>query len=304
MSVFNGSQYLAATIESILAQTEREFEFIIVDDGSTDDSPIVLRNYAMRDSRIRLITQDNRGLTAALNCGCDIADGEILVRQDVGDLSHPKRLQRQLQAFENEKIVAVGTGIRRIGPNDEPLGEHVRNSTPHEITLELINQGTGLVHPASAFRKSAFETVGGYRTEFRYAQDTDLWFRLAGIGLIWEIPETLFDLRIETTGISGQQISKQVELAEIARQCYQRRKRGEGESDLLERASQVSREERTESQRSRKMRDAKASYFIASLLLAQRDARCREYFRRSMCFPNHLVAPIARWMMSFVSCRG
>src|SRR5574341_134174 len=101
MSVYNGGQYLGECVESILNQIFRDFEFIIVDDGSTDDSWQILRHYAEQDERIVLLrNQPNRGVVQALNQGLDHAQAQIIARQDADDVSHPERFRRQIDFLD------------------------------------------------------------------------------------------------------------------------------------------------------------------------------------------------------------
>src|SRR5437660_12484792 len=122
MSVYTGAEGLAATLDSVLAQSERGFELIVVDDGSRDDAPKILAAYAARDPRIRVITQENQGLTRALMRGCDEARGAFIARQDNGDLWLPNRIERALAAFrERPERVLVGCETLFVGPGGEPL---------------------------------------------------------------------------------------------------------------------------------------------------------------------------------------
>src|SRR5215467_1447738 len=103
MSVYNGASHLVATLDSILSQEGVEFEFIVVNDGSTDNSGQILDEYAQRDSRLRVIQQDNTGLTRALIRGCDAARGEFIARQDAGDISLPGRLKSQVIVLRDQE---------------------------------------------------------------------------------------------------------------------------------------------------------------------------------------------------------
>src|SRR5450759_1549651 len=107
MSVYNGASHLAATLDSILSQEGVKFEFIVVNDGSSDKTGQILNDYAQRDSRVRIIHQENTGLTRALIRGCDAATGEFIARQDAGDASLPGRLARQLDVFRNNPHVVM-----------------------------------------------------------------------------------------------------------------------------------------------------------------------------------------------------
>lgn len=305
MSVYNGAEQLSETVESILQQTHSDFEFIIVNDGSADATPEILTEYQRRDPRIRIVNQPNQGLTMALNAGCRLARGAIIARQDIGDRSLPDRLQKQLAFLAAEKkVVAVGVGSQRIGPGGENLGKLSRTLNPEAVTSLLHQEGIGIMHASSAFRKHAFDRVGGYRPEFRYAQDTDLWYRMSETGLLAELPDVLFQVRIELSGISAQQIEKQIELARLAREGFERRKRNQPEDDLLLRAREVSQQGTLIAASAKKRQLANSAYFIGGLLMDRRDSRCRTYFRKSMTLNGPFCQAAAKYLLSFSRCRG
>src|SRR5688572_1551532 len=113
MSVYNGASYLPESVESILAQTFTDFEFIIIDDCSVDETPQILNTYAQGDSRIRIIRNpENKGLTASLNIGLAEAQGKYVARQDADDISLPQRFEKQIQSLEgNPKSVLASSNI-------------------------------------------------------------------------------------------------------------------------------------------------------------------------------------------------
>lgn len=122
MAVRNGEAVLPATLESVLAQTECDLEFIVINDGSTDGSGALLDQWAVTDQRLRVFHQENAGLTQALIRGCAAARGEFIARQDAGDLSLPGRLQRQVGILcADPACVAASCHSEFIGPKDEPL---------------------------------------------------------------------------------------------------------------------------------------------------------------------------------------
>src|SRR6516225_9750261 len=122
MSVYNGASDLAVSVDSILSQEGVEFEFIVVNDGSTDQSGQILNEYAQRDSRLRIIHQENAGLTRALIRGCQAVRGEFIARQDAGDISLPNRLQSQATLLrEHHNCVLVSCWTDMIGPKGEFL---------------------------------------------------------------------------------------------------------------------------------------------------------------------------------------
>jgi len=304
MSVYNGVAHLARTIDSILNQTLSDFEFIIVNDGSTDSSLSILKDYQARDQRIKVIDQQNEGLTKALNAGCSAARGEFIARQDVGDRSLPERLRKQSAILiSDSRIVAVGAGARRIGPDGEYLGDCARVEDPEAVTRQLLESGIGLLHAASIFRRTAFEQVGKYRSEFRYAQDTDLWYRLSTKGLLAEAPEILFEILIETAGISGSQTATQIRLSEIARESHQLRCNGISDAECMKEASLVSQRGSDQCLTAGKnQQSAQASYFIGSQLFQLRDNRCRKYLSSAICWRGPVLPAMIKFIASFALC--
>ena len=121
LPVYNSERVVAATLDSILAQTDADFELIVVDDGSTDRTPEILRGYAERDARIRVVTQANAGITRALIAGCAAARGRYIARHDAGDLSDPRRLAVQTRFFDDPDVVFVSCATQYVGPGLEPL---------------------------------------------------------------------------------------------------------------------------------------------------------------------------------------
>jgi glycosyltransferase involved in cell wall biosynthesis len=301
MSVYNGGDQLAPTIDSVLRQSFESFEFVIVNDGSTDQSVESLLRYADRDPRIVVIDQQNTGLTRALIRGTERARGEFIARQDVGDRSLPTRLEKQVEFLRSRPdVVAVGAGSRRIGPCGEWLGDTVRKLTPEEVTLAFKHQGVGLPHTVAMFRREAFEAVGGYRPEFRFAQDYDLWHRLIDCGLLAELPDVLFEWGIDTGGISSASHDRQRRLAELAKLSYERRSRGQDDSDILQQAKQISWDPLPNELRiSQRLALAGAEFFIGSQLFAVGDRRCRHYLWRAVRQRPWWLRPWAKLLLSF-----
>ena len=221
MSVYNGAEYLRQSVESILSQEGVRFEFIIVNDGSTDESPAILEEYAKKDGRITVIHQENQGLTKALIRGCAEAKGEFICRQDCGDISKPGRLAKQLEHIRSGKdrvLVSCATNV--VGPKQEFLyntfgdvdDEAVRNS----LLSGSLRTIRGLSHHGSAFfPNELYKKVGGYRSEFYFAQDLDLWVRLARYGKVSFCPEVLYEAQFTEHSISGLYRKEQIALTKI-----------------------------------------------------------------------------------------
>ena len=180
MAAFNADKYLDASIRSIVAQTFQDWEFLIVDDASTDRSAEVVESWAAKDRRIRLIRNGtNKGQTPCLNQGLREARGNWVARQDADDLSHPLRLTRQFERVTVEPdIVLLGTCGRIIDSNDRLIGLLDVPLTAASIrwTAGLLNP---FLHTSVMFRRNVvLEEFGGYDESFRISQDYDLWTRL------------------------------------------------------------------------------------------------------------------------------
>ena len=176
MSAHNEEDYLKDTIESILSQTYNDFEFIIVNDGSTDNTPEILSDYAGRDSRIRVISNmSNVGLSRALNKGLEVANGRYIARMDAGDISHPTRFQKQVEFLEaNHDICILGTCAYWIDEIGQVVGKwHV----PTNVTSAVLYKTAAVIHPSIMTSRQLFEVLGGYNKKYRRAQDFELYLR-------------------------------------------------------------------------------------------------------------------------------
>lgn len=237
MSVFNGAGHLAETLDAILRQEDCDFEFIVVNDGSTDASATILNGYAAGDHRLRVIHQENTGLTRALIRGCSEAKGELIARQDAGDISLPRRLVRQASFLQQHPdAVMTGCAVNFLGPLGELLYEisipmQELDDGLHQIQIEKLKGPPH--HGATMFRREAYIKSGGYRATFVVAQDIDLWLRLSEMGLCLGMPDLLYHARSELSSISSRRREEQLRAAELALKCAEERKRGGNEHALL-----------------------------------------------------------------------
>lgn len=241
MSVYNGAAFVGRAVESILSQEGVELEFVIVNDGSTDASGEILHAYARRDPRIRLIEQRNIGLTRALGRGCAEARGSLIARQDADDVSLPGRMRAQMDVLRrHEDVVLAFPWIRSIAPGGEVIGEYTTTAEIDETTRVLRERMIGVpAHGSVMFRRDAYERAGGYREEFYYAQDLDLWLRLAWEGRVAPVPAFLYELQHAPGSISSDRREVQRQFAELALSCY-RARRGTGRDDeVLERVARL-----------------------------------------------------------------
>ncbi len=178
MSVYNGARFLPEAVESILRQSWSDFEFVIVNDGSTDETWSILEGYRAQDGRVRLVDQEKRGLTASLNRGCSLSKGKFIARMDADDVAMLRRLELQMHFMDTHADVGVlGGAFELIDAAGKRLGVSLLPSEDLEIRRMLLDS-TAFLHPSVLISRSALERVGGYR-EVKYAEDYDLWLRLA-----------------------------------------------------------------------------------------------------------------------------
>jgi glycosyltransferase involved in cell wall biosynthesis len=196
MSVYNGLPYLEKAISSILEQSFIDFEFLIIDDGSTDGSREILKKWSHRDERIRLLLHSkNKGLGHSLAEGVEEARAPWIARMDDDDIAFPHRLERQVQYIEENPSIDILSGWAiDIDAHGEPI--RLRQvPTSHEDIVRLI-WTIPVIHPAVLFRRESIQRVGSYSSALRRRQDYDLWFRCAAAGLRFaNIPEPLIYYR-------------------------------------------------------------------------------------------------------------
>ena len=225
MSVYNGRPHLAAAVDSILAQTFAGFEFLIVDDGSTDGSGEMLESYARRDPRIRLFRRENRGLARSLNELIAESRGVYLARMDADDVSRPERFARQVARLDAEPGIDVLGGFARfIDEGTRPIIDTQAPTGHDEIDACNLVGRTALVHPTVVMRRAAVEAVGGYDPAYDGAEDLDLWLRMAERGRLANLDALVLDYRMLGTSVSGSKRSEQAVLTErTCRAAWQRR---------------------------------------------------------------------------------
>lgn len=204
MSVFNGQRFLKQAIDSVLSQTYKDFEFIIVDDGSTDNSADIIRGY--NDSRIRLIQQTNHGLVASLNTAIGLSRGMYIARMDADDVSLPKRFERELTWLKaDRKRGLVSTFFEHLDyKTGKPNGTIVVHAPKHTDLRRALYTVNPFAHGASMFRKKAAVGVGLYKANYWPAEDYDLWRRIAKKWRVGLIPEILFGYRVNNPGSISQ----------------------------------------------------------------------------------------------------
>lgn len=200
-SVYNGEKYLQEAIDSILGQTFKDFEFLIVNDGSTDKTAEILKSY--KDVRIKIVNNEkNIGLTKSLNKGLKLARGKYIARQDADDISLSTRFEEELKFFDkNSNVALVGTDYFLINEKDEII-HRVNCFTENSKLKEKLLEGNQFGHGSIMFKKECIDKVGAYREEFEFAQDFDFYLRIVEAYDIANIPEPLYKWRININSVS------------------------------------------------------------------------------------------------------
>jgi glycosyltransferase involved in cell wall biosynthesis len=303
MGVYNAADSLRATLASILDQSGCRLEFIVIDDGSTDGTPAILEEHAARDPRLRVIHQENSGLTRALIRGCQEAQADLIARQDAGDLSLPGRLQQQAVFLNSHpEAVMCACAVQVSGPRGEPLYTQARVAL--ELDRGLRKTGIESVrgpphHGGTMFRRSAYLQAGGYRAQFAVAQDLDLWLRLIELGQCLGMEDVLYAARLEAGSISSRRRGEQLRMATLALACASARRACGDDSSLLTnvRASPAT------SRAISRVEKARFNYFIASCLRSRYPELARLYYRQALREnPLHLKALLG-WMTGYETTR-
>ncbi|GEM_PF-840878 len=190
MPAYNAAGYIRPAIESILHQTFTDFEFIIIDDGSTDGTAAIVEHY--NDSRIRFFRQPNQGLATTLNRGIELSKGCLLARQDADDVAYPERFTKQKAFLDNHPEIAMVGTAAEIWVEDKPSGRYHRHPChPADLALAM-HFDNYFVHSSVMIRRCVFDAVGLYSSaKARQPEDFDLWSRVAREFTLANLPEPL-----------------------------------------------------------------------------------------------------------------
>jgi glycosyltransferase involved in cell wall biosynthesis len=236
MSVYNGLPYLAEAVRGILSQTYADFEFIIIDDASTDGTWAELRAYAAEDGRIILLQNSrNQGYTRSLNRGLEAASGEFIARQDADDISRPDRFARQIAFLEDHpEIGLLGTLPDFIDSTGAavPPSPRVLKTDNESLQADLLD-GNGIWHGSVLIRRGLLKTVGHYEPDLEPAEDYDLWLRLAEVTGIANLPERLYCYRLHDSSESQRRRAVQIRnKASALERAIRRRYAGQPPADV------------------------------------------------------------------------
>ena len=210
MCVFNGELFVGEAVESILGQSFNEFEFIIINDGSTDSTDSILDYYQRKDPRIIICHQENRGLVDSLNRGCSLSRGKYIARMDADDIAINNRLLWQVDFLdEHPEVGVIGGAIEVINTVGQSLVTHRYPVKDSEIKKGLIHGDCPLVHPTVLMRKAVFTEVGGYRKVFVDAEDFDLWLRVAERWKLANLKQVVLKYRRHPDQVSVKKFKRQ-----------------------------------------------------------------------------------------------
>lgn len=204
MSCYNASRYLSEAVESILAQSYQDYEFIIVNDGSTDGTLEMVRGYAAKDSRIRILDKANTGLADSLNAGMRMARGEWIARLDADDVALPDRLAAQMAYVGSHPgTVLLGSGFIEIDGTGKALRTYRYPASRQKYMRRIQRTGCFAPHSSCLYHKATVERLGGFNPRFHRSQDADLWFRLSLVGEVAALPQPLVKIRKHGNNISN-----------------------------------------------------------------------------------------------------
>ena len=229
--VRDGMPYIVGAIRSLQGQTRPLDEIVVVDDGSQDDTPAVLRDEATNDGRIRVVTLPASGLVAALNRGLAAAQGTWIARLDADDVARPNRIQTQMAFVEvHPNLALVGCAYGFINRDGERFSRDTHLTMRQSPTFDPLHD-PNVPHQGVIFKRQAVMEIGGYR-DLVPAEDMDLWLRLAERQTLGYCDEALVDVRIRRDGISSTRFFDQRIMWSYVRDCARARRTGRNELDF------------------------------------------------------------------------
>jgi glycosyltransferase involved in cell wall biosynthesis len=232
IAAYNAVPYVTEAIQSVLDQSFADFELLVVDDASTDETPAVLERFAQLDPRVRVLRmQVNSGPVMAANKGLAEVRAPLLARLDADDVCRADRLSQQVEAFDREpELVLLGSAFDYIDAAGQPIAQG--NPPTDDATLQtvLMESGNPFCHPSIMMRTDALRSLGGYRQVLNpYGLDYDLCLRMAELGRIGNLPERLIGYRIHAGQITVTKMKPQLRSAQIYRALARLRRTGRPE---------------------------------------------------------------------------
>lgn len=223
LPAYNVQGFIANCIQSILTQSFSDFELLIINDGSTDDTAAICESFS--DPRIRLIhNEGNRGITHTLNRGVSLASASLIARMDADDVAHPNRLARQVEYLNRHpQAGAVSAWVRPVDSDGRPIRYQGTSPTePGYLSWALLYRNP-VSHPAIMMRTDLVRALNGYGDEETLCEDYGLWSRMHAVQPIHILPETLIDYRVHSDGVSVRYMKRQgMHACRIARNNMER----------------------------------------------------------------------------------
>lgn len=237
MPVYNAAPFLEEAIKSVLRQSFKDFEFILINDGSTDESGNIIKGF--EDERISYHYQPNAGVAATLNAGIQLAKGKYIWRHDADDTSLPNKLGKQVEFLEaNASYALCATQIAFMTEAGkiaykfrQPRNSYFNDSSFVEVQREHFNPYSPITHATVLIRKDVLMQLGGFRTEFKTAEDVDLWLRLIQHHKAVVLNDCSYFVRLNKTSITQVHGWKNEFFRNLAFQYYDQREK-EGVDDL------------------------------------------------------------------------
>ena len=255
MPVYNAEKYLSEAIESVLNQTYREFEFLIVNDGSTDKSQAIVESYS--DPRIKLITKVNGGVSSALNAGLSEATGKFIVRFDADDICYPNRIEEQyLFMKDNPDYILAGTDADYITKEGDYIFTFVNSGHSDPEIKKNYLESCPFIHSTVIYRKDAVLALGGYEVKAHTFEDYFLWVRLIERGKVCNFNKPLVKVRFNPESVTVDNRDYNATFKKIHRKALQ--------------TSIITAEEETELIKSIKKLDKKKKEFSYNRMLAKK----------------------------------
>jgi glycosyltransferase involved in cell wall biosynthesis len=226
ISVFNAGHYLRPAIDSILSQSFQDFELLLLDDGSIDNSFEIMQKYAARDERVRILRQDNQGVPKTRNQLLALARGEFVAVMDADDIALPHRLERQVEFLQHQpEVVCVGGSYQLI----DEAGRLILNrfavpETDADVQAQLLSGFGGMHHPCLLIRRSAMLQVGGYTETMVTGSDIDLCLKLGELGQLVNLKEAVLQYRIHSQSLTERNHTRpQEEVRAACERAWKRR---------------------------------------------------------------------------------
>lgn len=276
MSVYKNADHVHKTISSVLTQTGVDFDFIIISDGADDDVIDVINQFS--DPRITLLEQPNQGLTKALIYACEYVKSDFIARIDAGDIMVQSRLLVQSTLLSDQPNIGIVTSWVRVTTEEGYFLYDVKQTSQ---SLEQSLRGTSvgelrsMFHASVMFRRSVYRHVGGYRKQFYFSQDCDLWTRMIENCNVAVIPESLTVGLFSANGLSGNHASKQQVLSQLIARANRLRQQGDSDSSILSEAQSI--KPGSSAGKSSK-NNFRGYYFIAKILYDNRSKFAKRYW--------------------------